>query len=260
MQEPQMSLRMPRPGKALIGVMVAVLAIWVLFAVGINWGHADPALMLPFVGSSALFRGHVWVLLTAPLIHEPSDPGHLLVTMFGLYFLGPTLEERWGTRKTLAFLFGSAAFAFLLQALVGAVIPQLGRPVWYGALGMVEAVAVAWALNNRDATVRLFFVLPVEGTMMLAFIFGMSVLNVVAMHAPSEGLVTPFGGMLAGWLFSDASPLRRYVLALRLRRIRGETEALRRAQGSARGRAGGPPLRIIHGQGNPPPKDKRFLN
>lgn len=261
MREPQMSFGMPRPGKAVLGMMIAVTAIWVLFAVGINWGHASPTVLELFVGSgSALRHGHLWVLFTAPLIHHPSDPSHLLVPLFGLYFFATTLEDRWGVKKTLAFFFGSAAFAFLVQVGVGALIPQLRQPVWFGALGMTEAVAVAWALNNRNSTVRLFFVLPVSGTMLLVFIFAMSVLNVLAMRAPTEGLITPFGGMLAGWLFGDVSPLRRFVLQFRLRRLQRETEALRTGQAAARRRAAGPPLRIIHGGGESPPKDKRFLN
>lgn len=261
MKDPQMSFGMPRPGKAVIGVMIAIVAIWVLFAVGINWGHADPSVLQPFVGStSALLHGHIWVLLTAPLVHEINDPRHLLVPLFGLYFFGPTLEDRWGPKKTLAFLFGSAAFAFVLQAGVSALVPSLARPVWYGALGMTEAIAVAWALNNRNATVRLFFVLPVSGTMLLVFIFGMSVFNLFAMKSPSEGLITPFGGMLAGWLFGDVSPLRRFFLEMRLRRLRAQTESLRTGQAAARRRPGAPPLRIIHGGNDTPPKDKRFLN
>lgn len=261
MQQPQMSLGMPRPGKAVVGVMVAMVAIWVMFAVGINWGHADGSVLRHFVGSgSALASGHLWVLLTAPLFHDLHEPAHLLMPLFALYFFGTTLEDRWGPKKLLAFLFGSAAFAYLVQVAVGAMIPQLAQPVWFGALGMSEAVAVAWALNNRNSTVRLFFVLPVSGTMLLVFIFAMSVLNVFAMKAPSEGLVTPFGGMLAGWIFGDASPFRRYFLELRLRRLRAETEALRTGQAASRRRAAGPPLRIIQGGGDSPPKDKRFLN
>ncbi len=252
---------MPRPGKAVLGMMVAMVAIWVLFAVGINWGHADSAVLRFFVGSgSALASGHLWVLLTAPMLHDLHDPSHLLMPLFAFYFFGTTLEDRWGARKLLAFLFGSAVFAYLIQIAVGALVPQLATPIWYGSMGMTEAVAVAWALNNRNSTVRLFFVLPVSGTMLLVFVFAMSVLNVFAMKAPSEGLVTPFGGMLAGWIFGDASPFRRYFLELRLRRLRAETEALRTGQAAARRRAGGPPLRIIHGGGDAPPKDKRFLN
>lgn len=261
MQQSQVSFGMPRPGKAVTGMMVAMVAIWVLFAVEINWGHASSSVLDLFIGSgSALRHGHMWVFLTAPMIHHPSEPGHLLIPLFGLYFFGTTLEDRWGAKKMLAFLFGSAAFAYLVQVGVGALVPQLRQAVWFGALGMTEAVAVAWALNNRNATVRLFFVLPVSGTMLLVFIFAMSVLNVLAMKAPTEGLVTPFGGMLAGWLFGDTSPLRRFVLQLRLRRLQKETEALRTGQASARRRAAGPPLRIIQGGGDTPPKDKRFLN
>ncbi|MFS8070612.1 MAG: rhomboid family intramembrane serine protease [Byssovorax sp.] len=261
MQQSQVSFGMPRPGKAVMGMMIAMVAIWVLFAVGINWGHADPRVLEPFVGSgSALLRGHIWVLFTAPLVPDIHSPGSLLMPLFGLFFFGTALEDRWGPKKLLAFLFGSAAFAFLIQIAVGALIPQLARPVWYGSLGMIEAVAVAWALNNRNATVRLFFVLPVSGTMLLVFIFAMSVFNVFAMKAPTEGLITPFGGMLAGWLFGDTSPLRRFVLQARLRRLQKETEALRTGQAAARRRAAGPPLRIIQGGGDTPPKDKRFLN
>ncbi len=261
MQQPQMSLGMPRPGKAVLGMMVAFVAIWVLFAVGINWGHVDPAVLTPFVGSgSALLRGHIWVLFTALLVPDIHQPGSLLMPLFGLYFFGTALEDRWGPKKLLAFLFGSAVFAFLVQMAVGSLISQLARPIWYGSLGMTEAVAVAWALNNRSSTVRLFFVIPVSGTMLLVFIFAVSVFNVFAMNTPSEGLVTPFGGMLAGWIFGDASPFRRYFLELRLRRLRAETEALRTGQAASRRRAAGPPLRIIQGGGDPPPKDKRFLN
>jgi membrane associated rhomboid family serine protease len=259
--QPEISFQMPRPGKALIGVMVAVVAIWVLFAMGLNWGGVSDALLQPFVGNtSAVLHGQIWRLFTAPLIHAPRDPGHVLVTLLGLYFLGPTLEDRWGTKKTLRFLFGSAVFAFALQVIVGAVIPRLGQDIWFGGLGMVEAVAVAWALNNRHATVRLFFVLPVSGTMLLVFIFAMSVFNVIAQRSPAEGLITPFGGMLAGYLFGDASPLRRAWLKLRLKRLQAETAALSAA--SARRRRAGPALRVIKGgsDSDRPPKDKRYLN
>jgi len=261
MQQSQMSFGMPRPGKAVLGVMIALVAIWVLFAVGINWLQMGQEVFGLLIGSGeALRHGHLWVLFTAPLIHHFKAPGSLLMPLFGLLFFGTTLEDRWGAKKMLAFLFGSAAFAFLVQVGVGAIVPQLENPVWFGSLGMTEAVAVAWALNNRNATVRLFFVLPVSGTMLLVFIFVASVFSVFAITPPSEGLVTPFGGMLAGWLFGDVSPLRRLFLQMRLRRLQAQTEALRTSQASARRRAAGPPLRIIHGGGDTPPKDKRFLN
>jgi hypothetical protein len=127
---------------------------------------------------------------------------------------------------------------------------------------MTEAVLVAWALANRNSTVRMFFLIPISGTMLLVFVLLLSVLNVLALRAPTEGLVTPFGGMLAGWLFGDGSPLRRLYLKMRLKQIQAETTALR-AQSAARARrAAGPSLRVVEGGSgrSTPPKDKRYLN
>jgi membrane associated rhomboid family serine protease len=260
MRQPEtVSFSFPKPGKALIGTMVAVSCIWVALAVSGNWANVAGAdtLVEPLLGDTdKVFGGQIWRLITAPLIHDPTRPGHLVTTLLGLYFLGTPLEDRWGAKKTLIFLIGSGAFAFLLQAIVSAIAPSMG-PRWFGGLGMVEAVAVAWALTARGQTVRLFFVLPVTPMMLVGFIFIMSVLSLLARSATPEGLITPFGGMLAGYLFGDGSPLRRFFLQMKLKKIQAETAALR---GSARSRAGAPPLRIIHGGQKDPPKDKRYLN
>jgi membrane associated rhomboid family serine protease len=259
MRYEQVSFGFPKPGKALIGMMIAVTCIWVMFALGLNWADASGGVLAPFVGNAQkVLHGQIWRLVTAPLIHHPADPGHLIVTVLGLYFLGTSLEERWGARRMLLFLFGSAAFAFALQVVVGALVPKLHQPTFLGGLGMVEAIAVAWALAHRNATVRLFFVLPVSGTMLLVFVFVMSVLNVLALRAPPEGLVTPFGGMLAGWLFGDFSPLRRAYLRFRFKQLQAKSVALRGV--STTPRRAGPPLRVIPGGQKGPPKDKRWLN
>ncbi|EYF05266.1 rhomboid family protein [Chondromyces apiculatus DSM 436] len=242
-------------------MMVAVTALWVMFAIGLNFAGVSQAVWTPFEGNvDKILSGQIWRLVTAPMLHSVRDPWHFLSTVLGLYFLGTPLEERWGSRRMLAFLFASAAFASAAQVLVGTLIPHIAQPVFYGGLGMVEAVAVAWALAHRNASVRLFFVLPVSGTMLLVFVFVMSVLNVIALRAPQEGLITPFGGMLAGWLFGDFSPVRRYYLKLRFKQLQGQSEALRRLPtSSSRGRSG-PPLRVLPGGQKSPPKDKRWLN
>ena len=262
-QDPNASLALPKPGKALLGVMVGVTCIWVMLAAALNWGSAGDGVLLPFVGiTDKVLHGQLWRLITAAVIHHPSEPGHLMMTVAGLYFLGTTLEDRWGPRRMLLFLFGSAAFAFAVQVLFGLLVPKLAAPGWYGGLGMVEAVAVAWALQNRGQVVRLFFVIPVSGMMLLVFVFVMSVLNVLAMKAPTEGLITPFGGMLAGYLFADGSPLRRAWLQFRLRNLQRQAAAHSRPRSRAAGS-----LRVIRGgaaddDDDEPsgPKDKRYLN
>lgn len=254
-----MSFQFPRPGRALKWMMAAIFAIWLVLTIGNVWLKSQIAAdAYRFAtGTDEVLHGQVWRLVTAPITHV-GTPGHVLMTLAGLYFLGTTLEDRWGPRKMLIFLFGASALAFAFQVVLGALIPQLGQPRWFGGLGMIEAVAVAWALNHRSSTVRLFFVIPISGTMLLLFIFGMSVLNVIALEAPTEGLITPFGGMLAGYLWSDVSPVRRLWLKLKLRRLQAETAAFTRSP--PRRRAGAPALRVIHGGDDKPPKDKRYLN
>jgi hypothetical protein len=136
----------------------------------------------------------------------------------------------------------------------------LGQSYWFGSMGALEAIAVAWALSNRGQTARLFFVLPVSATGLLLFVIGFSVLMVLLGDKPREGLVTPFGGMLAGYLFGagNPTPARRAWLKVRYFWI-----ARRAAKYQAKGAA--PHLRVIEGGETTearkrPPTDKRFLN
>jgi membrane associated rhomboid family serine protease len=258
---------LPRPGKALLSVMGALVSIWVMFAVGTNYGGLDKEAFYVFAGNTqAILSGEVWRLFTAGLMHFPSGGAgvsHIVNVLLGLYFLGPSMESKWGSKRTVVFLFACLMTGFLSQMFVEAVMPRsiaasLGQRYWYGSLAAVEGIAVAWALSHRGQTVRLFFVLPVTSTGLLVFIIGFSVFLVLAQGQMHEGLITPFGGMLGGYLFGSGtpSPARRLVLKVRYFFI---------AQRAAKSRGKQPKLRIIDGGDSPPlgrrpPTDKRFLN
>jgi hypothetical protein len=105
-----------------------------------------------------------------------------------------------------------------------------------------------------------FFILPVTATGLLIFVIGLNVLVVLLGDKPHEGLVTPFGCMLAGYLFGagNPTPARRLWLNLRYRWI-----ARRASKFQAKG--GASHLRVVEGGETPdarrrPPTDKRFLN
>jgi membrane associated rhomboid family serine protease len=258
----------PRPGKALIWVMGVLLAIWIIFAVGVNYAGVDTAAFLLFTGNTpAILQGQVWRLVTAGLMHFPQGSGgayHILYALLGLYFLAPTLEARWGARRMILFLIASSVMGFSAQFLAEALLPAsladaVGQPYWFGSMGAVEAIAVAWALSNRGQTVRLFFVLPVTATGLLIFIVGMSVVLLLAGGKPHEGLITPFGGMLAGYLFGAGNPTPARRLLLRVRYLWISRRAARYR------RTSNPRLRVIEGgeareARKKPPTDKRFLN
>lgn len=247
----EQSFVLPKPGRALKGVLLALFGIWLAFALGLNWGGAPQGTFALFVGStSAILRGEVWRPFTAPLMHVPSVGGIAFV-LLGLYFLTPTLEKEWGGKRLIRFLIVSSVFAYGFQMGFELVLPEalaakLVPPYWHGALPAVEAVAIAWAMTFRGQTVRLFFVLPVTSRGLILFVVGMSVLYVITLQVPSCGLLAPFGGMLAGWLFGGGtpSPIRRFWLSLKLQRLEQEAKRERTARKSKVKSSG---LRVIKG-------------
>lgn len=243
--------------------MIVITVLWVGLALAVNWANVGISVVQFLAGSTpGVFRGELWRLFTAPLMHDLQHPMHLVTTLLGLYFLAPTLESEWGPRRMILFIMGSGALAFVFQVVGSELVPSIGSRIWYGGLGFVEAIAVAWALQNRHAQVRLFFLLPVSAMTMLAVIFLLSVAHVIAKndHTP-EGLITPFGGMLAGYLFCDRSPLRRLYLKWRLNRIQAETAQIRK-QSASRAKAARARLGVIEGGAGKDEDDdpKRYLN
>lgn len=255
------TFNLPKPRRAVIAFMVLFGAVWLFFAAGINWVKAGTSVFDVLVGSDAILHGEVWRLATTWLLHQPSGPGsvgHLITVLLGLYFLAPSIEERWGGKRFAMFVVASGVFAAACQVLLGQLITQLHAGVFFGALGVVDAIAVAWGLSFRNQQVRLFFVLPITGIGLVAITFAMNVLYIIGLDERfREGLVTPFAGMFAGYLFGDSSPLRRLWLKARLKRLESQKTGLSAAP-AARSRA---KLRVIEGgrHDEDPPK-KEWLN
>lgn len=247
------AMALPRPGKALKIALGTLFCIWLMFAAAVNWGGASEQLFLLFCGNtSAVLSGQIWRLFTAPLMHLPSgNVSHVLFTLLGLYFLTPTLESHWGSARTLRFLALSGVLAYSVQLLIQVVLPatlasKLVGQYWFGAMPVVEAVAIAFALTFRGQVVRLMFVLPVSSRGLVLFVVGINLLYVIAAAQPAEGLIAPFGGMFAGWLLGGGtpSPLRRAYLKLRLRQLDRQAAQERRARST---RARSAPFKVIDG-------------
>jgi membrane associated rhomboid family serine protease len=247
-----MQLGLPRPGKAMIGLMLAITAIWLMFAVGLNWGGASMSVFQLFTGNTpAILHGEVWRLFTAPLLHNPDDFWDPVGSVIGLYFLGTRLEETWGTGRFLRFVALSAIGGYAAQMLVQLLLPasvgaRLVPDHWFGLAPAIAAVAIAWALTFRGQIVQLFFVLPVTSGVLIASVIGFAVLRVIIAKTQPEGLLAPFGGMLLGWLLGGGtpSPLRKAWLKLRLAQLESKGA---RAGGPRKPRRNPGGLRVIPG-------------
>ncbi len=256
--DPSFGTALPRPGPALTAVLAALLGIWIALALAVNWGPEALAQLASEIyeagagRTAALTQLELWRLVTAAALHEPQELGSIFFNLLGLYFLGPNLEKTWGSRRFLLFLLGASLASYGLQALALVLLPaavgrRLAPDAWFGALPLVEAIAIAWATSFRGRVVNLFFVLPVSSRGLVLFVVGASVLAVIAAQMPPSGLIAPFGGMLAGWLLGgEPMTLRRLWLTFRLRAHERELAALAARQ---RRRAAASGLRVIPGGG-----------
>ena len=230
-------LQIQRPSRALGSVLLGLVGLWLAFAVAVNWSPSVSAIELfrLLVGNTeSVKQGQLWRLLTAPLMHHPvgsAGVNHILSTAVGLFFLAPALESEWGTPRLLRFLAISAVFSYAVQFVLALLLPapvveRLVPGEWFGAMPALEAVAIAFALSLRNRNVLLFFVLPIGSRGLLIATVGISVALVAADAIGPSGAISPFAGMLAGWLFggSTPSPARRWWLRWKLRRL--ELEAI----------------------------------
>lgn len=259
----QLQFVLPRPGRVLKVVLVGLFAIWLVFAVALNWGDASEQAFLILCGNTErILDGEVWRLFTAPLMHVPSGTiGHILTALLGLYFLAPSLEEAWGSKRFAYFLFWCGVLGYATQILVTLIVPaafaaKLVGSYWFGAVPVVEAVAIAWALSFRGQVVRLMFILPVSSRGLIVFVVAMSLMYLFAGAQTPSGLIAPFGGMLWGWLLGGdtPSPIRRAWLQFRLGLLEAEARRDRRQRRERAKRSG---FRVIDGEGRPDDSERR---
>lgn len=273
----------PRPGRALKAVLITLFAVSVAGAVIFNWapGGATGARILSwFMCDLNLVLVRPWTLLTSGLITSPTEVTHVLYALIGIYFLGSSLEERWGGTRFVRFLLVSVAAGNLLSLLLHLVVPESAgaifhRSLLFGPGAAIAATAIAWSREHAHSQVRLFFVLPVTGKVLFWVTIGFCVLGLIYYQSTPEGAFSPFGGVLAGLLLSGSpSPVRSAWLRLKLAFLRrkGPTLSAESIAGLDRPKAkrpakvGGPTLRVVKGgadddlKNRKPPTDKRYLN
>jgi membrane associated rhomboid family serine protease len=267
----------PKPGRALWTVLITIAVLGVSNAFLLAWVRGGEVVFaaLGCVVNRALQEP--WRLLTSGLLTSPQSWTHLLFTLVGFYFLGAPLERRWGAWRFARFLAIAVLAGNLATLAVNAGVPPDLRERFIPALvfgpgAAIAAIAVAWSREYPDATVNLFFFLPMRGRVFLWITIGFCMLDLIYPASIPEGVIAPFGGVLAGLLFGGTPSLaRRTWLHARLALLR-RTPGGQRAQdmlspdARRRSRAGRPPLRVVTGgveeelKNRPSPKDKRYLN
>ena len=170
---------------------VTFLLQWVALLVGGGALHRTL-----FVLTSANLE-YVWTWVTSVFAHNPTGFFHIVGNSIVLYFFGPVLERRIGS-KAFAVLFLASGVVAGLGQVVGSI--ALGNPAAVlGASGAILAILGVLTVLNPNLTVYLYFLLPVPlwiitiGYAMLSVVGVVSTVNVlggnVAHLAHLAGLV-----------------------------------------------------------------------
>jgi membrane associated rhomboid family serine protease len=284
MREPgEIVSALPRPGRALKALLAIIGVFAIVGAVVVNWAPGPPTGVELFrwlaFDPTAPFK-RPWTFLTSGLLTSPEGISHALWSMFGLYFLTPDLERRWGGARLVRFLAIAVVLGNLAVTAGALLLPEKGvfhPPIAFGPMAAITAAVIAWSKENADRQIRFMFFLPMSGKTLYWLTIGLAFLSLVFLQGTAEGALAPLGGILTGVLLAGhPSPVRALWLRLRLGAMRRGGKGITvqdllddrpsRPRSSPRRTGKSPPLRVVQGgleddlKNRKPPKDKRYLN
>jgi membrane associated rhomboid family serine protease len=276
---------LPRPGRTLKAVLIALGVVAIVGAILYNWAPGPPMGgeifgWVVFQPAELLVKPwKIWTLLTSGIITSPQSLSHAFWSLVGLYFFTTDLEKKWGGPRLLRFLGASVVMGNLAVLAVDRLV-SLQQPFFHpgialGPMAAIIATSIAWSRENATRQIRLFFVLPISGKTFFWVTIAGVVLTFLFQQPVPEGAAALVGGLGAGLLFGGTpSPARSAWLRIKLGLLRRKGQALTvesitggsdRPRAPKRSSKGGPPLRIVQGgldddDKRKPPKDKRYLN
>jgi len=172
--------------------------------------------LIYFSPSTGVDGGQFWRFLGFQFLH--ANFTHLLFNMIGLYFFGPIVERYLGGKRFLAFylLCGvCGAFLYLLLNAGGVISSSLFGPdfripgllfhnPWtplVGASAGVFGVLMAGAFLIPNATVLVFFVLPVRFATLAYALVAVALFTILMDGRNAGGEAAHLGGAIAGYYF-----------------------------------------------------------
>lgn len=152
-----------------------------------------------FAPSRALIQP--WSAVTYMFLH--GNFWHLFVNMLVLFFFGPPLENKWGSREFVKY--------YLICGLGGAALSFLFVPFWIvGASAATLGLMLAFALNWPNAPIYIMGIFPVKAKWLVGFFFVVNLSSAfgegggggIAHFAHLGGVITGFIYLKSGWILS----------------------------------------------------------
>ena len=133
-----------------------------------------------------------WTPLTYMFVHAGFF--HFLFNMLTLFFFGPPLEERWGSREFLKF--------YLVAGLGGALL-SLATPLASigGASGAVYGIMLAYAMYWPDNPVYIWGIFPVKVKWLVLALAAISAFGALASYGSGVAHWAHLGGFVTAFLY-----------------------------------------------------------
>ena len=209
---PQFRFGLPALTPAVKWLLIANIAVFVAELVPSLGPSIESWLAVNSTGWAVVAQP--WTIVTYEFVH--ASPWHIFFNMIGLYFLGPALENQWGSRKFLLFYLicgACGALLYLFLTHVGLLAPG----ILIGASGSVLAILAACAILFPHTTVILF-IFPIPIRVAAAGLIIVYAINIVTSQGNAGGDAAHLGGMAAGAAYILLTPrLERIHLKRRAR-------------------------------------------
>jgi len=193
---PQMRIGFPRPSSVVRYLLIINLAIFAIALIVKPLGAVIYGLF-ELDANSVPRALQLWRLITYQFLHASLT--HILFNMLGLYFLGPTLERHWGSKRFLKFYLGCGAAGGIFYLLLVAV-GFLPAGVMVGASGAILGMLAACAILFPHFVVfLLFFPIPIRVAAVAFTIFYL--FAVIGRAANAGGDAAHLAGMAAGAVY-----------------------------------------------------------
>src|SRR5215207_4987836 len=132
-----------------------------------------------------LFRP--WTVITYAFVH--AGVFHWFFNMVALYFFGPRLEDRWGSRDFVRF--------YLMAALGGALFSFISpNGVIVGASAAINGLLMAWAVYWPDDEILLLGVFPIKIKWLVIAMGFFSMFSAMAAQGDGVAHLAHLGGFL----------------------------------------------------------------
>ncbi|HEX2209865.1 MAG TPA: rhomboid family intramembrane serine protease [Longimicrobium sp.] len=142
------------------------------------------------------FLTRPWTLVTYAFFH--AGVMHLLGNMLMLFFFGPPLEERWGSRSFLRVYLLAAAGGALFSVLFAFLDPA---SYIVGASGATLGLLLAFAMIWPDMEIHIWGIFPVKAKWLVAVLIFINLAMALEGSGGQVAVLAHLGGMAATFLY-----------------------------------------------------------